>query len=87
MDEAIEGLKQRPEAQQQADQKAYEKKVAAREAKAKKTGKKVSGKGPKKPKEVEEIAKESKTAYNLTDPDSRVMRKSLFAAYTQSVNA
>jgi transposase len=87
MDEAIEGLKQRAEAQQQADRKAYEKKVADRRAKEKKTGKKVSGKGPKKPREVEEIAGESKATYNLTDPDSRVMRKSRFAAYTQSLNA
>jgi transposase len=87
MDEAIEGLKKRAEAQQEADQRAYEKKKAGREAKAKKTGKKVSGRGPKKPKEVEEIAQESKATHNLTDPDSRVMRKSKHAAYTQSINA
>lgn len=87
MDEAIEGLKQRAETQQKADQSAYEKKLADREAKAKETGRKVSGKGPKKPKEVEKIALESKATYNLTDSDSRVMRKSKHAAYTQSINA
>jgi transposase len=87
MDQAIEGLKQRARAQQQADQKAYEKKIAEREAKEKQTGKKISGKAPKKPKEVEEIAMESKATHNLTDPDSRVMRKSKYAAYTQSINA
>jgi transposase len=87
MDEAIEGLKKRAQAQQHADQSAYEKKIAKREAKAKMTGKKVSGREPMEPKEVEEIALESKATYNLTDPDSRVMRKSKHAAYTQSINA
>ena len=87
MDQAIEGLKQRAEAQQAADQRAYEKKVANREAKQESTGKKALGREPKKPQEVEEIAKESKATHNLTDPDSRVMRKSKHAAYTQSINA
>lgn len=67
MDEAIEGLKKRAQAQQHADQNAYEKKISKREAKAKMTGKKVSGREPKEPKEVEEIALESEATYNLTN--------------------
>ena len=87
MDEAIEGLKRRARIQQQNDQKKYEKKLAERERKAGERGKKMPGREPNPPKEVEEIAKESKATYNLTDPDSRVMRKSKHAAYTQSLNA
>lgn len=87
MDQAIEGLEKRAKAQQETDQRAFEKKIAKRETKEKATGKKTLGRKPKKPKEVEEIALESKATYNLTDPDSRVMRKSKHAAYTQSINA
>jgi hypothetical protein len=87
MDEAIEGLKKPAEAQQHADQNAYEKNISKREAKAEMTGKKVPGREPKEPKDVEEIALESKATYNLTAPDSRVMRKSKHAAYTQRINA
>jgi transposase len=76
MDEAIEGLKQRARIQQQNDREKYEKKLAERERKASERGKKMPGREPNPPKEVEEIAKESKATYNLSDPDSRVMRKS-----------
>jgi len=87
MDEAIQGLKKRAEAKQQSAQTAYEKKMNAREVAEKQTGKKASGRKPQPPKEPEEIAMESKDTYNSTDPDSRVMRKSKHAAYTQSINA
>jgi hypothetical protein len=87
MDEAIEGLTCRAKAQQQSDRQAYEKKLAERERKSIERGVKISGREPLPPKKVEEIAKESKATYNLTDPDSRVMRKSKYAAYTQSLNA
>lgn len=88
MDEAIEGLKKRAEAQQAREQQEYEQKVARRKQKEIETGKKVSGKEPKAPsKDVEQIARESKATFNMTDPDSRVMRKSKHAAYTQSINA
>jgi transposase len=87
MDQAIEGLKKRAESQQRSEQKAYEQKLKKRKEKQQKTGKKASGAAPAPPKDVEKIAEESDVSYNLTDPDSRVMRKSKLAGYTQSTNA
>ena len=52
-----------------------------------KTAKKPRGRKPKPPRDGEQIAEESTESYNLTDPDSRVMRKSKLSAFTQSINA
>lgn len=52
-----------------------------------KTGKKPKEPKLKAPKSAEEIATESSESYNFTDPDTRVMRKSKSAGYTQSINA
>lgn len=87
MDQAIEELKQRAQMQQAQEQAAYEKKLAERERKERETGKGIKGKKPKPPDDAEQIAQSSKATHNLTDPDSRVMRKSKHAAYTQSLNA
>jgi transposase len=88
MDEAIAGLKKRAEAEQVKERAEYEKKVAKRKRKARETGKKVTGKEPKAPtRDIEDIAQQSKATHNLTDPASRVMRKSKHGAYTQSINA
>lgn len=87
MDQAIEALKQRAQVQQAQEQAAYEKKLAERERKERETGKGIKGKKPKPPDDAEQIAQSSKATHNFTDPDSRVMRKSKHAAYTQSLNA
>ena len=88
MDEAVAGLKKRAEQVQAKEQAKYEKKLAERERKARETGKKVSGKEPKAPtKDTEQIARESKGTYNLSDPDCCVMRKWKHVVYTQSLNA
>lgn len=87
MDRAIETLKQRAQKEQQKAQETYEQKQSKRKETEVKTGKKPRGAKPKAPKSVEEIAAESSESYNFTDPDSRVMRKSKSAGYTQSINA
>lgn len=87
MDQAIEGLKQRAKIKAQAEQEEHKKKLAQREENQKQTGKKPAGRQPKPPREVEQIAEESQESYNLTDPDSRVMRKNKHSSYTQSINA
>ena len=85
MDKACAELEQRAEKRREEAQKAYDAKVAARQKKAKE-GKPVTGSDPKPPKSAKEFAEQSKETMNLTDPDSRVMRKSARSAYTQSLN-
>ena len=87
MDQAIEALKQRAQVQQAEEQAAYEKKLAERERKERESGKATRGKKPEPPADAEQIAQSSRAMHNFTDPDSRVMRKSKHAAYTQSLNA
>ena len=86
MDQAIDSLKRQAEKEHAQAQQDYEEKVKERVAKEKETGKKIRGKKPQPPKSAEEIAEESTKNYNLTDPDSQVMRKSKNASYTQSYN-
>ena len=87
MDQAIEGLKKRAETQAKSEREAYEKKIEARKQKEKESGKKPSGTRPKEPRKAEQIVEESKESINLTDPDTRVMRKNKLSGYTQSINA
>lgn len=87
MDEAIEGLQKRAKLEHAKEQAAYEKKLAEREQKERESGKAIRGKKPNPPGNPELIAERSTSTYNLTDPDSRVMRKSKHAGYTQSLNA
>ena len=87
MDQAINGLMKRAEAHVKAEEEEYQKKTAERKKKQKESGKKPPGPPLKAPRDAETIAMESTESYNLTDPDTRVMRKSKTAAYTQSINA
>lgn len=87
MDQAINGLKKRAENHAKAEEEEYKKKTAERKKKEKESGKKPPGPPLKAPKDAETIAMESTESFNLTDPDTRVMRKSKTAAYTQSINA
>jgi transposase len=85
MDKACAELEKRAEKRREEAQKAYDAKVAARR-KRDKEGKPMTGSDPKPPKSAKEFAEQSKETMNLTDPDSRVMRKSARSAYTQSLN-
>lgn len=87
METAINELKQRAEIHADQEAKAYQKKLKEREKKEKDSGKKPPGRSPKPPRDAEQIAMESKESCNLTDPDTRVMRKNKNASYTQSINA
>lgn len=87
MDAAISGLKKRAETHAKAEKEEHQKKTAEREKKQKESGKKPPGPPLKAPRDAETIAMESTESFNLTDPDTRVMRKSNLAAYTQSINA
>ena len=87
IDQAINGLKKRAQTHAEAEKKEYKKKIAEREKKQKESGKKPPGPPLKVPRDAETIAMESSESFNLTDPDTRVMRKSKTAAYTQSINA
>jgi hypothetical protein len=85
MDKACAELEERAEKRSEAAREAYEEKVAARRKKAEE-GKPVTGADPKPPKSGQELAEESDETVNLTDPDSRVMRKNARSSYTQSLN-
>ena len=85
MDKACAELERRAEKRREEAQKAYEAKVGVRRKKADE-GKPVTGADPKPPKSAQEEADESKETMNLTDPDSRVMRKNARSSYTQSLN-
>jgi hypothetical protein len=85
MDKACTELEERAEKRSEAAKKAYEEKVATRRKKAEE-GKPVTGADPKPPKSGQELADESNETANLTDPDSRVMRKNARSSYTQSLN-
>jgi len=84
MERAIAELEARArERQEKADAKYEAKKVERRE-KEKKTGKKCTGREPKRP---EKKAEDSEEQCNLSDPDARIMRKNKRAGFTQSYNA
>jgi transposase len=79
MQEARRELEQRAQACAAAERGEYEKKVAERETR---TGKR-KGPKPKPPKDTPDDHEQ----INLTDADSRLMRKSKREGYTQSYNA
>ncbi len=85
MDKACAELERRAEKRREEAQKAYEAKVEVRRKKGKE-GKPVTGAEPKAPKSAKELVEESKETMNLTDPESRVMRKNARSSYTQSLN-
>lgn len=62
-------------------------KLKKRKEKEKETGKKTRGKKPQFPDpDLEKFAEESEKCINLTDSDSKVMRKNKQSGYTQSFN-
>ena len=79
LDAARRRLEARAEARAEAERAVYEAKVAARE---KRTGR-AKGKRPKAPDETPRRDEQS----NLSDPDSRLMRKSKNHEYRQAYNA
>lgn len=79
LDAACERLEAQAKARAQGEQAEYERKVAARE---KREGRR-KGRHIKPPKEAPEESEQS----NLTDPDSRLMRKNKRSEYRQAYNA
>jgi hypothetical protein len=79
LDAARRCLEARAKARAEAERAAYEAKVAARETR---TGR-AKGKHPKPPDETPRASEQS----NLSDPDSRLMRKSKHHEYRQAYNA
>lgn len=79
LEQARRRIEQRSRKKAEAEQAEYERKVKARE------GRKGSAKGPKvkKPDDTPQPTDQD----NLTDPDSRLMRKNKRSAYEQSYNA
>ena len=80
----VEALEARARKRQQKAEAKYEEKKAQRREKQNNTGKKCSGREPKRPKKN---AEDSKEQCNLSDPDARIMRKNQRASFTQSYNA
>lgn len=73
-------------AQRHAEEKSdYEERMERREAKARREGRKPRGRKPKPPPEEPEIRGDEQI--NLTDRDSRVMKKSKRSGFEQSYNA
>lgn len=68
------------DAEAQAD---YERKLAARQEKEAKTGRKSQGRAPKKPKP----GPRDKDQYNFTDPESRIMKNGNNSGFEQAYNA
>jgi len=79
LDEARQRLETQAQARAEKEREEYEAKLAARE---KRQGK-AKGKKPKPPDPTPGDDKQS----NLTDPDSRLMRKNNYSEYRQSYNA
>jgi len=66
-----------------AEQAEYEAKVRAREAKAKRKGRRPGGKAPQPP----QAGARDKDQYNFSDPDSRIMKNSRDDGFDQHYNA
>jgi hypothetical protein len=82
LDQAKAVLEARAQERHEADKAEYEAKLREREEKAKKTGRRPRGKGPKPP-----TAKpRTKEQYNFTDPDSRIMKNSANNGFDQHYN-
>jgi transposase len=65
------------------EQAAYEAKLAARQARAARTGKAPRGRAPQPP----TPGPRAQDQYNFTDPDSRIMKESASGGFEQSYNA
>lgn len=76
-------LEARAAARDAEEQAAYQAKVAARHAKAARTGKPPRGREPQPP----ASGPRAKDQYNFTDPESRIMKESTSGAFEQSYNA
>ena len=79
LEQARKHIEERAKRKAQSGQAEYERKVKEREQR----NKPISGRLPKKP----DATPEAKTQYNLTDPDSRLMRRNKYSSYEQSYNA
>lgn len=79
--DAKEKIKQRAEERYSREKQEYDEKVAARKAKAEKTGKKPRGREPKPP----QSGPRDKDQVNLTDEESRIMPSS--KGFEQAYNA
>lgn len=76
----IEAMAGQRHAEEQAD---YERKMAARQEKEERTGKKSRGRAPQPP----EPGPRDKDQYNFTDPESRIMKNGNNKGFEQSYNA
>jgi transposase len=84
MERAIEELEARARQRQQKAEATYGAKKAERREKEEKTGRKCTGREPRR---SDKKAEDSKEQCNLSDPDARIMRKNRRAGFTQSYNA
>ena len=76
----IEAMARERHAEEQAE---YERKMAARQEKEERTGKKSGGRAPQPP----EPGPRDKDQYNFTDPESRIMKNGNNQGFEQSYNA
>jgi hypothetical protein len=76
-------LEARAQARYELEQAEYKAKMRAREERAKKTGRKASGRAPKPP----VPGPRDKDQYNFTDPDSQIMKNSTNKGFDQHYNA
>ena len=76
----IEAMARQRHAEEQAE---YERKMAARQEKEARTGKKTKGRAPQPPKP----GPRDKDQYNFTDPESRIMKNGNNKGFEQSYNA
>lgn len=81
LSEAKQAMEARAKERLIEEQAAYQEKLAVRQAKEQATGKKPKGKAPAPPKE----GPRSKDQYNLTDPESRIMK--MRGGFEQCYNA
>jgi len=80
--EAKAVLEERAQARHAQEQAEYERKMAARQEKEERTGKKTPGRAPKEP----EAGPRDKDQYNYTDPESRIMKNGNNKGFEQSYN-
>lgn len=76
-------LEERAQGRYAAAQATYDAKVAAREARARQTGRQPGGRPPQPP----TPGPRDKDQYNFTDPDSRIMKNSTNQGFDQDYNA
>lgn len=83
LEKARQVIEQRAAARDAEEQAAYEAKLADREERARRTGKKPRGKPPTPP----TTGTRATDQYNFTDPESRIMKNSTDAGFDQHYNA